>query len=88
MFPALTGVDVAKDYSTDLLDEFSGGLRNFTRFSTFREVSSLSYGDIVSSIKFDKDAEFFGVAGVTKKIKVTNQHWHHAHPHLTLTSSN
>ena len=77
MCAALTGVDLATDDSTDLLDEFSGGLRNFTRFSTFREVSSLSYGDpgsgcnIVSSIEFDRDAEFFAVAGVTKKIKVT-----------------
>jgi len=75
--PAMEGADLATDDSNDRLEDFKGGLRNFTQFSTFREVSSLTYGDpgsgcnIVSSIEFDRDAEFFAVAGVTKKIKVT-----------------
>lgn len=68
--------DEAAPEETDQLQEFAGGLKNFTKFCAFREVSSLSYGDqiggcnIVSSIEFDKDAEYFAVAGVTKKIKV------------------
>ena len=40
---------------------------------SIKELATLTYGDttgIVSSIEFDKDGEFFAVAGVTKKIKV------------------
>ena len=56
--------------------EFTRGLHNFTRYSSFRELSALAYGDqtanypIVSSIDFDKDGDFIAVAGLTKKIKV------------------
>ena len=57
---------------------FRNQLANITRYSTFKELSSLFYGDlpvtsgssIVSSIEFDKDGDFFAVGGVTKKIKV------------------
>lgn len=55
---------------------FSATLERFTRYSSWRELSSLNYGDpstacsIVSSIDFDRDGEVFAVAGVTKKIKV------------------
>ena len=58
------------------LDTFLHSLQRFTRYTGFREISSLSYSDqagacsIVSAIEFDKDLEFFAVAGVTKKIKV------------------
>ena len=75
-FVLLSPTDEAAPDGTDQLQEFAGGLKNFTKFCAFREVSSLSYGDqvggcnIVSSIEFDKDAEYFAVAGVTKKIKV------------------
>ena len=68
--------DEAAPEETDQLQEFAGGLKNFTKFRRFQEVSCLSYGDevggcnIVSSIEFDKDAEHFAVAGVGKKIKV------------------
>ena len=57
---------------------FAETLEQFTRFSGWREVSSLNYGDqsnacsIVSSIEFDRDGEVFAVGGVTKKIKVVN----------------
>ena len=58
------------------LERFCDGLDKFTQFRTFRELVTLTYGDptnnccIVSSIEFDRDGEFFAVAGVTKKIKV------------------
>ena len=59
-------------------EEFAETLEQFTRFSGWREISSLNYGDqlnacsIVSSIEFDRDGELFAVGGVTKKIKVTS----------------
>ena len=56
---------------------FRENLDAITRFSSFRELATLYYGDgpmisssIVSSIEFDKDGEFFAVGGVTRKIKV------------------
>lgn len=58
------------------LEEFCEGLQKFTQFQTFNELATLTYGDttsnccIVSSIEFDRDGEYFAVAGVTKKIKV------------------
>lgn len=60
----------------DRLQRFAKTLKHFTRYSGWRELSSLSYGNpsttcsIVSSIDFDRDGEVFAVAGVTKKIKV------------------
>lgn len=59
----------------DRLQLFTGTLKRFTSYSSWRELSSLNYGDpstcsIVSSMEFDKDGEVFAVAGVTKKIKV------------------
>ena len=59
-------------------DGFAETLEQFTRFSSWREISSLNYGDqtntcsIVSSIEFDRDGEVFAVGGVTKKIKVAS----------------
>ena len=59
-------------------EEFAETLEQFTRFSSWREISSLNYGDqlnacsIVSSIEFDRDGEHFAVGGVTKKIKVNS----------------
>ena len=58
------------------LKRFCGSLHKFTQFQTFQELATLTYGDptsnccIVSSIEFDRDGEYFAVAGVTKKIKV------------------
>ena len=63
--------------SRESLLQISEGLQKFTKFTSFRELATLTYGDqtsnccIVSSIEFDRDGEFFAVAGVTKKIKVT-----------------
>ncbi|KAL5012534.1 hypothetical protein ScPMuIL_011085 [Solemya velum] len=63
--------------SGDGLEEFSENLSKFTRFSSLRSLASLSYASdihsassIVSSIEFDRDCDYFAIAGVTKKIKV------------------
>lgn len=59
-----------------LLD-FQSNLNQLTRWSKLRPLANLSYGSellntahIVSSIEFDRDADFFAIAGVTKRIKV------------------
>ena len=59
------------------LDEFRSNLNQLTRYGSLRPLANLSYGSdllntahIVSSIEFDKDADFFAIAGVTKRIKV------------------
>ncbi|XP_072045173.1 E3 ubiquitin-protein ligase COP1-like isoform X2 [Amphiura filiformis] len=58
------------------LEQFTDSLSKFTKFSSMRPLATLSYADvyngssIVSSIEFDKDNDFFAIAGVTKKIKV------------------
>ncbi|XP_033731895.1 E3 ubiquitin-protein ligase COP1-like [Pecten maximus] len=61
----------------DGLGEFTESLSKFTRFSTFRPLATLSYASdfysgssIVSSIEFDRDCDYFAIAGVTKRIKV------------------
>lgn len=65
------------------LPVFADTLKCYSRYSSWRELSSLSYGgtstacSIVSSIEFDKDREVFAVAGVTKKIKVGSFPTHH-----------
>ncbi|XP_052788985.1 E3 ubiquitin-protein ligase COP1-like isoform X2 [Mya arenaria] len=69
--------DVFSDSDGGGLDEFTESLSKFTRFSSFRPLATLSYtsdiynsSSIVSSIEFDRDCDFFAIAGVTKKIKV------------------
>ncbi|XP_065210971.1 E3 ubiquitin-protein ligase COP1-like isoform X1 [Planococcus citri] len=59
------------------LDTFRDNLIKFSRYSKLRPLATLSYSNdifnnstIVSSIEFDKDNEFFAIAGVTKRIKV------------------
>ncbi|XP_075918935.1 E3 ubiquitin-protein ligase COP1-like [Petromyzon marinus] len=59
------------------LEEFQDCLAKFTRYSSVRPLATLSYtsdiyngSSIVSSIDFDRDCDYFAVAGVTKKIKV------------------
>ncbi|XP_077986662.1 E3 ubiquitin-protein ligase COP1-like [Glandiceps talaboti] len=65
------------DTDPDLLAEFTDSLNKFTRFTSIRPLATLNYASdiyngssIVSSIEFDRDWEFFAIAGVTKKIKV------------------
>lgn len=59
------------------LDAFRENLVKFSRYSSLRPLATLNYSPdifnnstIVSSIEFDKDSEFFAIAGVTKRIKV------------------
>lgn len=59
------------------LDEFRENLVKFSKFNALRPIATLNYGTdifnnstIVSSIEFDKDDEYFAIAGVTKRIKV------------------
>jgi len=59
------------------LNTFSESLHCLTRYSAVRPLSTLNYTtdifnspSIVSSIEFDKDQEFFAIAGVTKRIKI------------------
>jgi len=62
---------------TDALDDFGHTLSRITRYDGLKPLATLSYSadllsnsNIVSSIEFDKDNEFFAIAGVTRKIKV------------------
>lgn len=60
------------------LDTFRDNLIKFSKYSQLRTLSSLNYSNettvmpstIVSSIEFDKDSEYFAIAGVTKRIKI------------------
>ncbi|CAI5532013.1 unnamed protein product [Closterium sp. Naga37s-1] len=60
------------------LEDFRQVLAAFTRFSRVKVVAELRQGDlfhssnIVSSIEFDRDDEFFATAGVSRRIKVFN----------------
>ena len=63
---------------TKSLDVFRENLVKFSKYSSLRTLSTLNYSNdnsvmpstIVSSIEFDKDNEFFAIAGVTKRIKI------------------
>ena len=63
------------------LESFGDSMRKFTQFTALRPLATIDYaGDrfpptssssnIASSIEFDKDGEFFAVAGLTKKIRI------------------
>lgn len=59
------------------LNVFRENLIKFSRYSSLRQLATLNYSSdifnsstIVSSIEFDKDSDFFAIAGVTKRIKV------------------
>lgn len=59
------------------LDNFRESLVNFSKHTDLRCLATLSYSNdfslastIVSSVEFDKDNEYFAVAGVTKRIKI------------------
>ncbi|OTF80223.1 will die slowly-like protein, partial [Euroglyphus maynei] len=58
----------------DRMDEFRKDLNQFTLYSQIRPLALLNYSketpNIVSSIEFDKDTEFFAIAGVAKKIRI------------------
>ncbi|KAF5474891.1 hypothetical protein F2P56_006744 [Juglans regia] len=58
------------------LDDFQSVMTTFTRYSRLRVIAELGHDDlfhpanIVSSIEFDRDDEFFATAGVSRRIKV------------------
>ncbi|ETN58667.1 E3 ubiquitin-ligase protein COP1 [Anopheles darlingi] len=59
------------------LDTFRENLIKFSKYSALRPLATLNYSNnsnyastIVSSIEFDKDSEYFAIAGVTKRIKI------------------
>uniref|UniRef100_A0A1I7S9U6 WD_REPEATS_REGION domain-containing protein n=1 Tax=Bursaphelenchus xylophilus TaxID=6326 RepID=A0A1I7S9U6_BURXY len=61
----------------DYLEEFSHVLTGISQYAEIKRLATLNYNietssnlSIVSSIEFDRDGEFFVVAGVTKKIKL------------------
>ena len=67
----------ATSKSTKSLDLFRENLIKFSKYSALRPLATLNYSNdstysstIVSSIEFDKDQEFFAIAGVTKRIKI------------------
>lgn len=77
LFFGKEGSEKTKPDSTSGLDEFRESLVKFSRYNSLRLLATLNYSPdmfgnstIVSSIEFDKDNEFFAIAGVTKRIKV------------------
>lgn len=62
---------------SEVLSKFGKTLSHITQYHSLKPLATLSYSadmlsnsNIVSSIEFDKDNEFFAIAGVTKKIKL------------------
>lgn len=69
--------DSGDSFDYEDLDRFGETLSRISRYSALKPLATLSYSadslsnnNIVSSIEFDKDNEFFAIAGVTKKIKL------------------
>ncbi|KAG7171793.1 E3 ubiquitin-protein ligase COP1-like, partial [Homarus americanus] len=66
------------DDDDDGLDQFGECISKFTHYSGMRPLATISYNcdmfhqssNIASSIEFDKDSEYFAVAGLTKKIRI------------------
>ncbi|XP_065559736.1 E3 ubiquitin-protein ligase COP1-like isoform X1 [Artemia franciscana] len=70
----------ASDFHFDIggdVNEFNDLLYKFTCYSSLRPLATIHYSSdvfnnssIVSSIEFDKDGDYFAVAGVTKRVKL------------------
>uniref|UniRef100_A0A914CF55 Uncharacterized protein n=1 Tax=Acrobeloides nanus TaxID=290746 RepID=A0A914CF55_9BILA len=79
----------------DELEEFSQVLNGMSQYGDIKRLATLNYNiettpalSIVSSIEFDKDGEYFVIAGVTKKIKVYDYNAvieHNSETHYPLT---
>lgn len=73
-----TSTTLVKPDTNKSLDLFRENLVKFSKYSQLRTLSTLNYSNeanvlpstIVSSIEFDKDNEYFAIAGVTKRIKI------------------
>ncbi|MCL4116206.1 UNVERIFIED_CONTAM: hypothetical protein GTU68_023425 [Idotea baltica] len=66
-----------QDNDDKLLNRFGECMTKFTKYSSMRPLATIDAGDknhassnIASSIEFDKDSEYFAVAGLTKKIRL------------------
>lgn len=76
--PAPPPIEPAAPNCSRSLDLFRENLIKFSKYSQLRTLSTLNYSNdnnvmpstIVSSIEFDKDNEYFAIAGVTKRIKI------------------
>lgn len=72
----LTQKDEEKQIPTDRLGAFFDGLCKYARYSKFQVRAVLRNGEISSSsnvicsLSFDRDEDFFAAAGVSKKIKI------------------
>lgn len=70
-----SGMDEEEDQG---LDQFGECISKFTQYSAMRPLATINYNcdmfnqssNIASSIEFDKDSEYFAVAGLTKKIRI------------------
>ncbi|XP_053669845.1 E3 ubiquitin-protein ligase COP1-like [Anopheles nili] len=70
-------LDTTRSSGRSSLDTFRESLIKFSKYSALRPLATLNYSNdtnyvstIVSSIEFDKDSEYFAIAGVTKRIKI------------------
>lgn len=66
-----------KKKQTPGLDVFRENLVRFSKYGSLHQIAAMNYSSdlqtnstIVSTIVFDKDAEFFAIGGVTKRIKI------------------
>ncbi|XP_061503769.1 uncharacterized protein LOC11175646 [Anopheles gambiae] len=72
-----SNLDTTRSSGRSSLDTFRESLIKFSKYSALRPLATLNYSNdsnyvstIVSSIEFDKDSEYFAIAGVTKRIKI------------------
>uniref|UniRef100_A0A240PKY3 RING-type domain-containing protein n=1 Tax=Anopheles epiroticus TaxID=199890 RepID=A0A240PKY3_9DIPT len=72
-----SNLDTTRSSGRSSLDTFRESLIKFSKYSALRPLATLNYSNdsnyastIVSSIEFDKDNEYFAIAGVTKRIKI------------------
>eukprot|EP00798_Chlamydomonas_sp_ICE-L_P018213 gene18213-24663_t len=75
--PSRGGGDVQEMYNLpEYLHSFSSDLGKYSRYGAFKLHASLLYGDQLSSAHmvcsscFDRDDDFFAIAGVSKRIKI------------------
>lgn len=75
-FPNDDDVRNPSQESSDRLGAFFDGLCKYARYSKFevrgclRNVDILSSANVICSLSFDRDEDFFAAAGVSKKIKI------------------
>ncbi|CAL4062949.1 unnamed protein product, partial [Meganyctiphanes norvegica] len=76
--PGFSGSGLDEDDEETGLGQFGECISKFTQYSSMRPLATINYNcdtihassNIASSIEFDKDSEYFAVAGLTKKIRI------------------